>query len=150
MTTVRIYCNQWLLFVAACLLPSCGAQELHNDNSCMWAHDGTCDEERWAGTGVCTAGSDSADCATRLAASHLSEDCCGDFEPSNKCCPSVPVHATSSTSSSSSSSSVHCSPWLYGDFCDPWSAATDEGLPVFFIVLLLLGCCFFPLIVFGM
>ena len=49
-----------LLAVAACLLVPGPARA---DNSCKWANDGACDEQRFGGSGDCKPGTDDADCA---------------------------------------------------------------------------------------
>jgi len=58
----------------ALLLALLAAPALAQDDSCEFARDSECDEARYDGTGACTDGTDTADCA--LLARGLSDDSC--------------------------------------------------------------------------
>ena len=58
----------------ALLLALLAAPALAQDDRCEFARDSECDEDRYEGTGACTDGTDTADCA--LLAQGLSDDSC--------------------------------------------------------------------------
>ena len=138
------FLSRTAIVLALALIPrSANAQRGGSSDSCDFARDHECDEPRW-GTGICADGTDESDCAAAALAhqsnSGDSKSCCGDFESSSDCCPEMATEPTSRRSSSSSSS---CVSWLWGDLCD------SDYLSGSFVLLLLVLCCCFPAIVFG-